>query len=52
MDKGSGVAGWAFWAGGLLASWAIRPRGGGFFSFSFLFLFVVSFIFLFYKNYH
>ena len=31
-----------------------RPSGeGGFFSFSFLFfLFVVSFIFLFYKNYH
>ena len=28
-DKGSGVAGWAFWAGGLLASWAIRPGGGG-----------------------
>ena len=28
-NKESGVAGWAFWAGGLLASWAIRPGGGG-----------------------
>ena len=43
-DKGSGVAGWAFWAGGLLASWAIRPGGGGVLPFSLLF----KFLFLFY----
>ena len=44
-DKGSGVAGWAFWAGGLLASWAIRPRGREFFL---LFYFSVDLLFIYF----
>ena len=49
--KGNGVAGWAFWAGGLLASWAIRPRGRGVLPFCFSLVIVFYFLFSFISSF-